>query len=122
LCGSLGSICCGGAGLGRVFDWVLGVAGPRLYFLVWRGLLFGVTCWVTGMGYVTVSAKIPRELKRLLERYGIRPGPIIREALEEAVKRRMAEELEERARRIGSRAGGIKDEEVAGSIREDRDR
>lgn len=73
------------------------------------------------MGYVTVSAKIPRELKRLLERYGIRPGPIIREALEEAVRRRMAEELETRARRIASRSK-VGDEEVARYIREDRER
>ncbi len=73
------------------------------------------------MGYVTVSAKIPRELKRLLERYGIRPGPIIREALEEAVRRRMAEELEPRARRIASRSK-VGDEEVARYIREDRER
>ncbi len=73
------------------------------------------------MGYVTVSAKIPRELKRLLERYGIRPGPVIREALEEAVRRRMAEELESRARRLAGKAGAG-DEDVARYIREDRER
>ena len=73
------------------------------------------------MGYVTVSAKIPRELKRLLERYGIRPGPVIREALEEAVRRRMAEELENRAKRLAGKAGAG-DEDVARYIREDRER
>jgi|GEM_PF-7047490 len=30
------------------------------------------------MGYVTVSAKIPRRLKELLDKYGIKPGPVIR--------------------------------------------
>jgi hypothetical protein len=35
------------------------------------------------MSYVTVSAKIPRRLKELLDKYGIRPGPVIRRALEE---------------------------------------
>jgi hypothetical protein len=34
------------------------------------------------MGYVTVSAKIPRRLKELLDKYGIKPGPVIRRALE----------------------------------------
>jgi len=38
------------------------------------------------MEYVTVSAKIPRKLKKLLDEYGIKPGPIIRKALEEEVK------------------------------------
>ena len=46
------------------------------------------------MGYVTVSAKIPRRLKELLDRYGIKPGPIIRRALEE-VRRRILEEAGE---------------------------
>ncbi|MEM2659690.1 MAG: hypothetical protein QXM05_08035, partial [Zestosphaera sp.] len=46
------------------------------------------------MSYVTVSAKIPKKLKELLSRYGIKPGPVIRRALEEEVKKRMLEELE----------------------------
>ncbi|MEM0001018.1 MAG: hypothetical protein QXY82_06840 [Desulfurococcaceae archaeon] len=43
------------------------------------------------MDYVTVSAKIPRRLKELLIKYGIKPGPIIRRALEEEVKKRRLE-------------------------------
>ena len=35
------------------------------------------------MGYVTVSAKIPRKLKELLDKYGVKPGPVVRKALEE---------------------------------------
>jgi hypothetical protein len=46
------------------------------------------------MSYVTVSAKIPRRLKEMLERYGIKPGPVIRRALEEEVRRRVLEGLE----------------------------
>ena len=34
------------------------------------------------MGYVTVSAKVPRKLKEMLDKYGIKPGPVIRQALE----------------------------------------
>ena len=50
------------------------------------------------MGYVTVSAKVPRRLKELLDKYGVKPGPVIRMALEEEVRRRVLEELEREAR------------------------
>jgi polyhydroxyalkanoate synthesis regulator phasin len=75
-----------------------------------------------GVGYVTVSAKIPRRLKELLDRYGIKPGPIIRRALEEEVRRRVLSELEERARELSERLSHISDEEVVSLIREDRER
>ncbi len=52
------------------------------------------------MSYVTVSAKIPKKLKELMDRYGIKPGPIIRRALEEEVKKRMLEEAEIRLKQI----------------------
>ncbi len=73
------------------------------------------------MGYVTVSAKIPRELKELMDRFGIKPGPIIREALEREVRRRLLEEAERRARRLGEELRNIPDEEIARLIREDRE-
>ena len=76
------------------------------------------------MGYVTVSAKIPHELKKLLDKYGIKPGPIIRRALEEEVKKRILGEVEEKARKLGGRALHIPDpdEEIAELIRRDRER
>jgi Mg/Co/Ni transporter MgtE len=74
------------------------------------------------MGYVTVSAKIPRRLKELLNRYGVKPGPVIRSTLEEEVKKRVLSELEEKARRLSKRLSHISDEEVASIIREDRER
>jgi polyhydroxyalkanoate synthesis regulator phasin len=73
------------------------------------------------MSYVTVSAKIPRRLKELLDKYGIKPGPVIRRALEEEVKRRVLLELEE-ARALSERLSHISDEEIASIIREDRER
>jgi len=73
------------------------------------------------MGYVTVSAKIPRRLKELLDKYGIKPGPIIRRALEEEVRRRVLGELEERARELSAKLSHVSDEEVATLIREDRE-
>ncbi|OYT50914.1 MAG: hypothetical protein B6U76_11940 [Desulfurococcales archaeon ex4484_217_2] len=74
------------------------------------------------MGYVTVSAKIPRRLKELLEKYGIKPGPIIRKALEEEVKKRMLSEIEEEARKLSKKILHIPDEEIARIIREYREK
>ncbi|MEM2234675.1 MAG: hypothetical protein QW224_02945 [Desulfurococcaceae archaeon] len=73
------------------------------------------------MGYVTISAKIPRKLKELLSRYGIKPGPIIRRALEEEVKKRMLEELEKESRELSKELSHLSDEEVVELIREDRE-
>ncbi|MBS7606511.1 MAG: hypothetical protein QW502_01140 [Candidatus Bathyarchaeia archaeon] len=73
------------------------------------------------MGYVTVSAKVPKRLKELLDRYNIKPGSIIRRALEEEVKRRMLEELEELSRELSRELSHIPDEEVVRMIREDRE-
>ncbi len=72
------------------------------------------------MSYVTVSAKIPKKLKKLLDQYKIKPGPIIRRALEEEVKKRILEELEEEAKKISKRIKHIPDEEIANIIRKDR--
>ncbi len=73
------------------------------------------------MGYVTVSAKIPKKLKELLDRYGVRPGPIIRKALEEEVKKRVLEELEILSEELSKELSQISDEEVVELIREDRE-
>jgi len=73
------------------------------------------------VGYVTVSAKVPRRLKELLDRYNIKPGSIIRRALEEEVKRRMLEELERLSREFSRELSHIPDEEIVKVIREDRE-
>ena len=73
------------------------------------------------MSYTTVSAKIPRKLKELIDRYGIRPGEVIRRALEEEVKKYMLAELEERARRLSKKLSNIPDEEIVMLIRRDRE-
>ena len=72
------------------------------------------------MGYVTVSAKVPRRLKELLDKYGVKPGPVIRTALEEEVRRRVLEELEREARGALREFAKIPDEEIVELIREDR--
>ena len=72
------------------------------------------------MSYVTISAKVPRRLKELMDKYGIKPGPVIREALEEEIRRRILEEAEEKAGMLSRKIGDLPDEEIAGIIREDR--
>ena len=74
------------------------------------------------MRYVTVSAKIPAELKDMLDKLGIKPGPVIRRALEEEVRRAMFRRLEERARKLSKRLPEIPDEEIAEIVREYRER
>jgi len=74
------------------------------------------------MGYVLVSAMIHRRLKELLDKYGIKPGLVIRRALEEEVKRHVLSELEEEARALSERLSHISDEEVASIIGEDREK
>ncbi|MGC8933339.1 MAG: hypothetical protein ACP5KE_09255 [Candidatus Methanodesulfokora sp.] len=71
--------------------------------------------------YVTVSAKIPRELKEWMRKCGIKPGPIIRKALEDAVRRKVLEGIDERLERFSELLDRIPDEEIARLIREDRD-
>jgi hypothetical protein len=72
--------------------------------------------------YITVSAKVPRRLKELLDKYGIRPGPLIRQALEEEVRRVVLRELEGEIKGISEEMKSISDEEVVRLIREDRRR
>ncbi len=72
--------------------------------------------------YVVVATKIPRRLKELVDRLGIKPSPVMRRALEEEVRKRLLEELEKRARRLRKRLPDISDEEVVRLIREDRER
>lgn len=71
-------------------------------------------------GYTTVSAKIPRRLKELLDKYNIEVGPVIRAALEDEVKKRMIEELEALLGEIKEEISKISDEEIVELIREDR--
>ncbi len=71
---------------------------------------------------MTVSAKIPKKLKELMDKYGIKPGPIIRRALEEEVKKRMLEEAEIRLKQILEDLGQSfidENEDLVPIIRED---
>ncbi len=71
---------------------------------------------------MTVSAKIPRRLKELMDELGIKPGPVIRKAIEEEVRRRVLEKLESEISEMVEELSTIPDEEIARLIREDRER
>ena len=73
-------------------------------------------------GYITISTKVRRELKEEAERLGIRISEVLRQALEEEVRRRKLEELEKRLERMKDALERIDVDRIVRSIREDRER
>ena len=71
--------------------------------------------------YITVSTKVRRELKEEAERLGVRISEVLRRALEEEVRRRKLEELEEKLSEVGEALDKIDIDRVVKSIREDRE-
>lgn len=71
--------------------------------------------------YVTVSARIRRELKEEMEKLGIKPSEVIKRAIEESVRRRKLEILEERLRSLSEKLSGISEEDWASAVRETRE-
>ena len=52
--------------------------------------------------YVTVSVKVPLEVKRRLEELGIKPSEVLRRAIEEELGRRELEEIEKELGKLNS--------------------
>ncbi|WP_048061410.1 ribbon-helix-helix protein, CopG family [Hyperthermus butylicus] len=71
--------------------------------------------------YVTVSAKIRRELKEEAERLGIDFSEVIRRAIEEEVKRRKLQLLREKLNGLRGALEKIDVEEIVELIRRDRE-
>ena len=69
----------------------------------------------------TVSTKIPKQLKDKMQRLKIKPAKILRQALEDEVKRREIAELKEQIKKIQPALEKISAQNVVKSIREDRD-
>ena len=74
------------------------------------------------MGYVTVSAKVKRELWEKLKKYNINISEVIREALEEKVREEKAKRLIKEFNDFMEKFKPIKENLSAKIIREDRDR
>jgi antitoxin CcdA len=72
--------------------------------------------------YETVSARIPTDLKEKMDRFNVKASQVIREALEDEVRRKELEELRERAQRLKPLLDRVTTEEVVRSIREDREK
>jgi len=74
------------------------------------------------MEYTTVSAKIPREIKKKLDEFGIRPSEVIRRAIYEEIKEAELRRLKKEAESVKPIIAKITSEVVIKSIREDRER
>jgi polyhydroxyalkanoate synthesis regulator phasin len=70
---------------------------------------------------VTVSTKIPKQLKEKMQRYKIKPAKLLRKALEDEVKKREVAELKTEIERLKPTLDKISMEDIVKGIREDRD-
>lgn len=70
---------------------------------------------------VTVSTKIPKQLKEKIQKFKIKPSKILRKALEDEVKKREVEELKAEINKLKPILDKISVEDIVKSIREDRD-
>jgi antitoxin CcdA len=75
----------------------------------------------TTLGYVTVSARIRRELYEKLKKYGVNVSYVIRRALEEEVRRREEEEVAKMLDKAQEILARIPSEELVEAIRASRE-
>ena len=71
--------------------------------------------------YVTVSVKIPVEVKEKLEKLGIKPSDLLKRAIYEEIKRREIKEIEKELEELADVLKKFSESFVVKSIREDRD-
>ncbi|MEM0011025.1 MAG: ribbon-helix-helix protein, CopG family [Candidatus Geothermarchaeota archaeon] len=71
-------------------------------------------------GYVTVSAKVPRELREKAAKLGINVNQLIRKALEEEVRRREREHLKDMAQEVSLILSKVSAEDIVKIVKEDR--
>jgi len=72
--------------------------------------------------YVTVSVKIPVELKEEMERLGVKPSKLLRKIIEAEIRRRKVEELKREIDEVKPILKKIPVDEVVRLIREERER
>ncbi|OYT25586.1 MAG: hypothetical protein B6V02_03345 [Thermoprotei archaeon ex4572_64] len=70
---------------------------------------------------VTVSTKVPEELKREAEELGINIFEFLRKALEEEVKRRRLEKLKKDVKMLSQVLDKLSIEEIVHKVRKDRE-
>ena len=69
---------------------------------------------------VTVSTKIPRELKEKMKKLNIKTSKLLRKAIEDEVRRREAEDLKKQIQDMKPTLDKVDIEEIVSGIREDR--
>lgn len=74
-----------------------------------------------GSKYVTVSVKIPKEIKEKIEKAGISPSKVVKEVLMDIAREIELKELEKEIEGIEHVLVKISAERVTKSIREDRE-
>jgi antitoxin CcdA len=70
---------------------------------------------------VTVSTKIPKQLKEKMKTLKIKPSRIMRKAIEDEIKRKEAAQLREEIDKLKPLLEKVSIENIVKSIREDRD-
>jgi post-segregation antitoxin (ccd killing protein) len=70
---------------------------------------------------VTISVRIPKEVKEELVKYKVEISKIVRKAIKEELKRRKLIELREVANELGEFFSKLSDEEIVKSVRESRE-
>ena len=71
--------------------------------------------------YATISIKVPYEVKEKLEKSGVKPGKIAKEAILKAVENLEVEEIRESLRDIQNLLSTIPEDKIVEGIREDRE-
>jgi len=71
--------------------------------------------------YVTVSAKVRRELREEAERLGVNISEVIRRALEEEVRRRKIELLRRKLEEVGDVLDEVDVSRIVEAVREQRE-
>jgi len=70
---------------------------------------------------VTVSAKIPKQLKEKMKQLKIKPSRVVRKAIEDEIKRKEIEAIKEEINRLKPILEKVNMDDVVKSIREDRE-
>ena len=71
--------------------------------------------------YETVSVKVPAEVKQKMRKYGIKPSKLLRETLEQEIRKREIEEIKSEIQKLGDALDRIDMAQVVSTIRADRE-
>jgi antitoxin component of RelBE/YafQ-DinJ toxin-antitoxin module len=73
------------------------------------------------MEYVTISARIRKELKEEMDKLGIKPSEVIRKAVEECIRKKKMEILKAKLKEVEEILSKVSEEEWISAVRESRE-